>query len=898
MSSDAGRDGDPRPDPERARLAEAEPGSLGRWRRIGPYLAERAWGTVREDYSPDGRAWESFPHEHARSRAYRWSEDGLAGICDHEQRMCFAFAFWNERDPILKERIFGLTGREGNHGEDAKEYWWYADGTPTASWLRWTYHYPQAEFPYARLLEENGRRGHDDREFELLDTGIFDDDRYWQIEVAYAKAAPDDVCVRLRARNAGPEAARLHVLPTLWFRNAWSWEPDQPRPRLRALAGAGSATGLLAEESCLGRWLLAAGPGPSGEAPELLFCENETNFARVFGSAPTTPYPKDGIDDHVVHGLPTVNPRRCGTRAAAWYRVGVAPGDTVELRLRLSRAREGADGPADLAAGFERVLEARAHEADRFYAALTPADASPDETRVIRQAFAGMVWSQQFYHYDVRRWLAGDPLQPPPPASRRKGRNAGWTHLDNRDLLAVPDKWEYPWYAAWDLAFHCVILAHLDPSAAKHQLRLLCREWYMHPNGQLPAYEWGFDNVNPPVHAWAALAVFEIDGGRDFDFLARIFHKLLLNFTWWVNRKDSLGDNAFEGGFLGLDNIGPFDRSSALPGGAYLEQSDGTAWMAMYCLNMLEMALRLAHHDRSYEDVAVKFAEHFAYIASATDTRGLWDEEDGFYYDVLRLPDGSTQRLRARSMVGLIPIVASLALPRALWDELPDFVARVGWFIEHRPALVRAWEHRIVPSRERPSLITLVDEPRLRRVLKAMLDEEEFLSPYGLRSLSRRHLDHPLVLELDGRRTSLGYEPAESRSGLFGGNSNWRGPIWFPLNYHVIESLRRLHAALGADFRVELPTGSGREADLGEVADEIEGRLVRLFLLDASGRRPFQGEHPIYRRDPAWRDQIHFPEYFHGDTGEGLGASHQTGWTALVALLIGRRRALVGDGRS
>jgi len=894
--SDADRPAPPL-DPERARLAEAEPGRLGRWRRIGPYLAERAWGTVREDYSPDGCAWDYFPHDHARSRAYRWSEDGLAGLCDHEQRMCFAFAFWNERDPLLKERIFGLSGSEGNHGEDAKEYWWYADGTPTGSWLRWRYHYPQAEFPYERLVAESRRRGRDDREFELLDTGIFDDGRYWQIEVAYAKAAPDDVCVRLRARNAGPETARLHVLPTLWFRNTWSWEHGPAKPTLRALPDAGAAARLVADEPRLGQWILSAGPDPSGAAPELLFCENETNFPRIFGSAPATHFPKDGIHDHVVHGMPSVNPALQGTKAAAWYRLEVAPGDTVEIRLRLRYGKPEAGEPADLAAGFETLLATRAREADLFYAPLTPADASPDEAAVLRQAFAGMVWSQQFYHYDVTRWLEGDPLQPPPPASRKEGRNAGWTHLDNRDLLAVPDKWEYPWYASWDLAFHCVILAHLDPSAAKQQLRLLCREWYMHPNGQLPAYEWGFSDVNPPVHAWAALAVFEIDGGGDFDFLARVFHKLLLNFTWWVNRKDAVGDNVFEGGFLGLDNIGPFDRSSALPGGARLEQSDGTAWMAMYCLNMLEIALRLAHHDPAYQDVAVKFAEHFAYIASATNTKGLWDEEDGFYYDLLRLPDGSTRPLRARSMVGLMPIFASLALPRWLWEKLPDFVARVRWFILHKPEYVTAWEHVIEPSRDRPSLITLVDERRLRRVLHAMLDETEFLSPYGLRSLSRRHLEQPLVMRWDGGETRLDYEPAESRCGLFGGNSNWRGPIWFPLNYHVIESLRRLHAALGDGFQVELPTGSGRKAHLGAVADEIERRLVRLFLPDASGRRPFQGEREIFRRDPAWRDALSFHEYFHGDTGEGLGASHQTGWTALVALLIGRRCAHVGDGR-
>jgi len=867
---------------ERARVAQAPPGRPGDWKAIGPYLSERAWGTVREDYSTDGAAWEYFPYEHARSRAYRWNEDGLAGVCDLEQRMCLALALWNGRDPHLKERIFGLTGAEGNHGEDAKEYWWYVDATPTASWLRWRYHYPQAEFPYARLREENARRGKAAREFELVDTGIFEGERYWQINADYAKAAPRDLCVRLRIRNAGPEAATLHVLPTLWFRNRWSWNNGCARPMVSAAPD--EAAGAIAEEEALGRWRFAAGPDPSGRAPTMLFCENETNLSCVFGCTARTPYPKDGINDHIVAGAASVNPARRGTKMAYWYRLSVAPGDTVELRLRL--AREDAGGALDLGAGFERTLASRSREADEYYAELRPRDATDDEAAVMRQAFAGMIWSQQFYHYDVEHWLDGDPAQPAPPAARQHGRNAEWRHLNNHDVLAMPDKWEYPWYAAWDLAFHCVVLAHVDPAAAKHQLLLLCREWYMHPNGQLPAYEWAFGDVNPPVQAWAALTVFRIDGGTDFEFLARAFHKLLINFTWWVNRKDALGDNIFEGGFLGLDNIGPFDRSAMLPAGEVLEQSDGTAWMAKYCLNMLEIALRLANHDRSYEDVALKFFEHFASIAAAMGE--LWDEEDGFFYDRLRHPDGSCVVVRARSMVGLLPLFAAVRLSASLWEQLPNFRARARWFIEHRPQLAGFMRH--FATDDRPELIALVDASRLRRVLARMLDESEFLSPYGLRSLSRFHREHPLVIALPGGEAHLDYEPAESRTGLFGGNSNWRGPIWFPLNYLAIESLRHLHACLGGRFTVELPTGSGVQATLGQVAAEIEQRLLRLFLRDANGKRPVYGAVERFQRDPAWRDHILFYEYFHGDTGEGLGASHQTGWTALAGAMVANRR--------
>ena len=871
---------------EHARLAEAPPGRPGAWRAIGPYVSERAWGTVREDYSANGTAWEYFPHDHARSRAYRWSEDGLAGVCDLEQRLCLALAFWNGRDPILKERIFGLTGNEGNHGEDAKEYWWYVDATPTASWLRWRYHYPQAEFPYTRLREENARRTKADREFELADTGVFDGDRYWQIEADYAKASPYELCLRLRIRNAGPEAAELHALPTLWFRNTWSWEADRPRPRIGSVtqnpvAGTASA---IAEHAELGRWRLCAGPDPAGRAPELLFCENETNMPRIFQAPGSTPYPKDGIHDHVVHGAATVNPAGTGTKLACWYRVQVAAGATVELRIRLARA--DADGPLDLGAGFERTLADREGEADAYYATLRPAGTPDDAFAVMRQAYAGMVFSQQFYHYDVERWLDGDPAQPPPPPGRKAGRNAEWRHLDNRDVLAMPDKWEYPWYASWDLAFHAVVLAHVDPAAAKHQMLLLCREWYMHPNGQIPAYEWAFGDVNPPVHAWAVLAVFRVDGGRDFGFLASAFHKLLINFTWWVNRRDDLGDNLFEGGFLGLDNIGPFDRSAMLPNGEILEQSDGTAWMAKFCLNMLEIALRLANHDRSYEDVALKFFEHFASIAVAMNE--LWDEQDGFYYDRVRRRDGSTIPVRARSMVGLLPLFAAVELDASLWSRLPRFRERARWFIEHKPHLT-GFAHYFAQD-GRPRLIALVNDVRLRRVLARMLDEAEFLSPYGLRSLSRHHREHPLVVALCDCEARLEYEPGESATGLFGGNSNWRGPIWFPLNFLALESLRHLHAALGDAFTVELPTGSGVQANLGAVADEIERRLLRIFLQDEQGHRPVFGASELFRRDPAWRDHILFYEYFHGDTGEGLGASHQTGWTALAGVLVANRR--------
>jgi hypothetical protein len=840
---------------------------------------------VREDYSADGDAWGYFPHDQARSRAYRWSEDGLAGICDRDQHLCFALAFWNGQDPILKERLFGLTGPQGNHGEDVKEYWWYLDATPSASWLAWRYHYPQSAFPYEGLRDESRRRGRHDPEYELGDTGIFDDGRYWQVVAEYAKATPLDLCIRILVRNAGPEPAELQVLPTLWFRNRWSWEEGVSRPVIAAApAGEGLVT-ATAQDPGTGLWTLAAGAGPDGQVPELLFCQNETNVGRLFGVAGGPPYPKDGINDHVVAGSPTVNPDRRGTKMACRYRLRVGAGESVELRLRLSR--DGEQGALDLGSGFDQTLALRRREADLYYATLRPAAASDSEAAIMRQAFAGTIWSQQVYHFDVGRWQDGDPGQPPPPAARRNGRNAGWTHVDAHDVIAMPDKWEYPWFAAWDLAFHCVVLAHIDPAAAKHQLLLLCREWYMHPNGQIPAYEWSFGDVNPPVQAWAALAVFRIDGGTDFHFLGRMFHKLLINFTWWVNRKDALGDNVFEGGFLGLDNIGPFDRSVALPGGGILEQSDGTAWMAKYCLNMLEIALRLANRDPVYEDVAVKFFEHFAAIAAAM--AGLWDEQDGFFYDRLRQPDGTVQTIRSRSMVGLLPIFAAVQLPAALWERLPNFRARAHWFIVNKPELTAFL--RYFASDGRPELICLVDESRLRRVLARMLDEDEFLSPFGLRSLSRFHRDHPLIVPLGGTDLRLDYEPGESQTGLFGGNSNWRGPIWLPLNFLALESLRHLHRCLGDGFTLEVPTGSGRQLHLGAAADEIERRLLAIFLPAGDGERPVHGTRkPFYGRSD-WNDRPLFYEYFHGDTGAGLGASHQTGWTALVAAMVANRGA-------
>jgi hypothetical protein len=837
------------------------------WRRWGPYLSERAWGTVREDYSADGDAWTFFPHDHARSRAYRWSEDGLGGICDERQLLCLAFAFWNGRDPILKERVFGLTGHEGNHGEDCKEYWWYLDSTPTHSWMRWRYVYPQPAFPYEDLVAENRRRDRGAPEYELLDTGVFEQDRYWDVTVDYAKATPEDLCVRVQVRNAGPEAATLHVLPTLWFRNRWSWDPAVARPEIREDAAA-----LVAEDALLGRMTLTG----SG-APEPLFCDNVTNARRLW-NAPAPPYPKDGINDHVVSGAATVNPGRTGTKAALWYRIEVAPQATAEIRLRL------APEAGDLGPAWAQTLAARASEADAFYARLAPA-ATADEARVMRQAFAGMMWSKQFYNYDVARWLEGDPGQPPPPPARLSGRNATWRHLYNHDIISMPDAWEYPWYAAWDLAFHCVVLAHVDPEFAKAQLRLMTREWYMHPNGQLPAYEWNFGDVNPPVHALAALAVFEIDGARDRDWLARVFHKLMLAFTWWANVKDPEGDALFGGGFLGMDNVGPFDRSAPLPEGQTLEQADGTGWMALYCLSMLEIALILAAEDASYEDVAVKFFEHFTLIARAINDRGLWDEADGFYYDrVRRLSDGEAWPVRVRSMTGLIPLCAVAVAPAGVSERLPEFRTRIAEFLDARP------EYRgSVQRTDRAIMLAVVGEDRLPRILERLADETEFLSPHGLRSLSAIYRDHPFEFWGSGQvAATVDYEPAESTTDMYGGNSNWRGPIWFPVNFLVIAALERYARRFGDELRIEFPLHSGRRLTLAELGVELARRLVSIFLEGEAGRRPAFGASERFQRDPAWHDALLFHEYFHGDNGAGLGASHQTGWTGLVADMIVR----------
>ena len=856
-------------------MARAEKGRLedvptGRapWRRWGPYLSERAWGTVREDYSAAGQAWEFFPHDHARSRVYRWNEDGLAGLCDDRQTLCFALAFWNGRDPILKERIFGLTGNEGNHGEDAKEYWFYLDSTPTHSWMRWRYLYPQDAFPYLELVEENRRRGRDEPEFELLDTGVFDHDRYWEITADYAKAGVDEILVRITVRNAGPDRAQIDVLPTLWFRNTWAWGGDERVPSIREDDGA-----LVAEHWELGRMFLA-----TEGAPEMLFCDNETNTERLWGVPGRSRFPKDGINDHIVSGAASVNPRRTGTKAAFRYHVAVDPGASATIKLRLSPSGSPVDRD------FDAQLDQRQAEADEFYAELTPAGTPPDEALVLRQALAGMLWSKQFYNYSVQRWLEGDPAGPAPPPQRRSGRNSDWQHLDNRDVISMPDKWEYPWYAAWDLAFHCVALARLDPEFAKFQLLLLCREWYMHPNGQLPAYEWAFGDVNPPVHAWAALRVFEIDGSRDFDFLGRVFHKLLLNFTWWVNRKDSEGNNVFQGGFLGLDNIGLFDRSS-LPVSGHLEQSDGTAWMAMYCQNMLELSLALAQHDRTYEDLAIKFFEHFALIASALNSQGLWNEEDGFYYDVLHVADGSARPLKVLSMVGLVPLFAVTTLGPQTMASLPEFMRRAEWFTKQRPEAMGVIQHMSAEGHAGWRLLAIVSPDRLRRILARVLDPERFLSPFGVRALSRWHRDHPLEVEVGGRVARLMYEPAESSTGLFGGNSNWRGPIWMPVNYLLVEALRVYHRYLGAEFKVECPTGSGKMLNLDEVADEIAGRLLSIFA-DRDGRRAVFGSSEKFQRDPTWHGLIPFHEYFNGETGAGIGASHQTGWTGLVGDLV------------
>ena len=877
---------------EQIRLSESS-SRKKHWKRWGPYLSERAWGTVREDYSPRGDAWEYFPHDHARSRAYRWNEDGLAGICDRRQFICFALALWNEHDPILKERLFGLTGSEGNHGEDVKEHYFYLDSTPTHSYMKYLYKYPQCEFPYARLIEENRRRGKDQPEFELLDTGLFDDDRYFDVLVEYAKADVDDILIKITAANRGQESATLRVLPTIWFRNTWSWGNTDARPELHQSRSGVNPVIELNHTRLVRRWLHCEG------SPELLFTENVTNYPRLFGLDGRTPYAKDSIDNYIVHGATdAVNPARKGTKAAAHYVVMIEPAEQKTIRLRLRPS----DATNDAFSDFEKILAQRQREADEFYAMIIPQDLPTDARNVMRQGFAGMLWSKQFYHYVVRDWLQGDSGNPTPPPERKQGRNREWTHLYNSDVISMPDKWEYPWYAAWDLAFHCIPLALVDPDFAKEQLTLMLREWYMHPNGQIPAYEWAFSDVNPPVHAWAAWRVYKIDkkrgGSGDREFLKRVFHKLMLNFTWWVNRKDAEGRNIFQGGFLGLDNIGVFDRSAPLPTGGYIEQSDGTSWMAMYTLNLLAIAMELATEEPCYEDVASKFWEHFVYIAHAMghrghDSMGLWNDEDGFFYDVLRLPDGSQFPMKIRSMVGLIPLFAVETLEPELLDKLPSFKRRLEWFIDNRPDLTHHLACMRTAGTSARRLLSIANQQQLVSILRYMLDEREFLSPYGIRALSCFHRENPYTLRVNGTEHRVDYQPGESFTGLFGGNSNWRGPIWFPVNFLLIESLQKFHHYFGDSFTVEFPTGSGKMITLREVAAELARRLMRIFSRDDDGRRPLFGASNKFQSDPHWRDLILFHEYFHGDSGAGLGASHQTGWTGLIAKLMqqsGERR--------
>jgi len=865
---------------ERERLSDHLPGRQG-WKHWGPYLSERQWGTVREDYSAGGTAWEYFPHDHARSRAYRWGEDGIAGMSDAEQRVCLSLALWNGNDSILKERLFGLTNSQGNHGEDVKEEYFYLDATPSHSYLKMLYKYPQRAFPYADLVAENAQRDTGHPEYELRDTGVFAGNRYFDVYVEYAQAEPGDVLMKVTAWNRGPDEAPLHLVPQLILRNTWSWKPGAAKPALRAVDEHVIAI-EPADELGMSR-LYAEGPA------ELLFTENESNAPRLW-SLGGPGFFKDGFHDRIVEGRETsVNPLNAGTKAAIWREYRVAPGAKVELKVRLVR-RPTNDPFGD----FERVLEARRGEADEFYRHLQKDIASQDARIVQRQAFAGLIWSKQFYQFDIPLWLNGDPGQTPPPEARRQGRNAEWRNLTNADVLSMPDKWEYPWYASWDLAFHCIPLAMIDSAFAKHQLVLLTREWYMHPNGQIPAYEWAFSDVNPPVHAWAAWRVFQIDrklngGNGDLEFLERVFHKLMLNFTWWVNRKDALGRNIFQGGFLGLDNIGVFDRSSRLPTGGYINQSDGTSWMAMYALNLMRIALELAQHNHVYEDIASKFFEHFLGIAEAMSSMaegGLWDEEDKFFYDVLNLPDDARVRLRIRSMVGLIPLFAVETLEPEMLEKLPGFRKRLEWFLEHRPHLASLVSHWQSPGRGERRLLSLLRGHRMKRLLQRMLDESEFLSDYGVRALSRAHLERPYVFRCDGSDLTVRYTPAESETRHFGGNSNWRGPIWFPLNFLIIESLQKFHHYYGEDFKVECPTGSGTLLTIEQVSEELSRRLSRIFLKDDDGNRPVLRHTPELQSDPHYSDCIPFYEYFDGDNGRGVGASHQTGWTALIAKLL------------
>jgi Mannosylglycerate hydrolase MGH1-like glycoside hydrolase domain len=886
---------------ENLRLQESRTKAAA-WKHWGPYLSERQWGTVREDYSESGDAWGYFTHDQARSRAYRWGEDGLAGISDDRQQLCFALALWNGADPILKERLFGMTNSEGNHGEDVKEYYYYLDSTPTHSYMKYLYKYPQAAFPYEDLVLTNKSRSRKEMEYELLDTGVFADDRYFDVFVEYAKAAPEDLLIKISIFNRGDQPAEIHVLPTLWFRNTWSWVSDMPRQRLKQVKGPGETTTIAANHPKLGDRYLYCQSGPDGKAVPLLFTENETNTERIFGTPNASPYVKDAFHNYLIHEqAAAVNQQGEGSKAAPHYRLVVKPGESQMIHLRLcettpkglKKAYAGSGG--DPFGDFDEVMAERNDEADAFYDYITPDSLSPDQASVLRQALAGMLWSKQFYYYDVDRWLVERGADPLSPSRREAPRNSQWYHMVNADIISMPDKWEYPWYAAWDLAFHTIALLMVDPDFAKEQLELMLREGYLHPNGQIPAYEWNFGDVNPPVHAWATIFTYftevQLYGQGDLKFLEHAFHKLAINFTWWINRKDLTGKNVFQGGFLGLDNIGVFDRSAPLPTGGHLEQADGTAWMVFFSQMMLEIATELALQDSVYEDMMIKFYEHFLYIASAMDRIGvnedeMWDEEDGFYYDLLRLPDGTSQRLKVRSIVGLLPLCAATVFSGEDLPKLPRFLERARWMRENRPGLLVNIHDTGTPGYDNRRLLSPLDESKLRRILARMLDETEFLSPYGIRALSRQHLEHPFILEIGGSEYRVGYLPAESDSGMFGGNSNWRGPIWMPMNILLVRALLQMYTYYGNDFQVECPTGSGNLMNLYQVAEEISNRLASIFLRDASGRRPVFGGSEKFQSDPHWRDHLLFFEYFHGDNGAGLGASNQTGWTGLVARLL------------
>jgi len=877
---------------ENRRLEEKRTGTAD-WLFWGPYLSERQWGTVREDYSPGGDAWDYFPHDQARSRAYRWGEDGIAGISDDQQRLCFSLALWNGVDPILKERMFGLTNGQGNHGEDVKEYWFYLDSTPTHSYMKLLYKYPQRAFPYNDLVATNGRRSKDEFEYELIDTGIFAESRYFDVFVEYAKAAPEDILAQITVHNRGPETAVLHVLPTLWFRNTWGWGAGGEAPSLERAEPDGGAARVRASHPALGEWTLSC-----EESAELLFCENETNNERLFGAPNVADYVKDGINDYVVLGAAeAVNPAHRGTKMAALHRVELDSGASATVRVRLTSAVAASAARATtkpLGTGFARVLGARRQEADEFYGTLIDGSLGEDAGNVMRQALAGMLWGKQYYEYNVHRWLGEHGVNPWSVHAQNAGvRNAPWFHLVAGDVISMPDKWEYPWFAAWDLALQTIPLSFVDVDFAKGQMELLLQDRYLHPNGQIPAYEWNFSDVNPPLHAWSALYLYErereIRGQGDVEFLERVFQRLLANFTWWVNRKDPDDRNLFQGGFLGLDNIGVFDRSAPLPGGGTLEQADGTAWMGLYCQAMLQIALELSRHDPVYESMAAKFTMHFVWIAAAMnppDGDSLWDEQDGFYYDVMRMPDGSTQQLRVRSLVGLLPLCAATVIEPEMLERVPDLMTRLEAFIAEYQDSIPALAQRPGPSTTGSRMPALVGEARLRRILAIMLDESEFLGPHGIRAISRYHAEHPYIFDIAGQRFRVDYEPAESHTGMFGGNSNWRGPIWFPMNIIILRGLRQMHKYYGDNLKVECPTGSGNEMNLLEVAQEIGRRLASIFVRGADGRRPVYGGIELFQTDPHWNDLLQFHEYFHGDNGAGLGASHQTGWTGLVALLF------------